>query len=70
MHFIEAEKENQNQDENKDIPSLSGNTKNLCEGLILVLGFLYDEQYTFDYHVALMKTFNHNYFETPVSQLQ
>lgn len=46
---------------------MSGATKNLISGLILVLEFLYDEKHTRDYHVVLTKSFSHEYSDNTVS---
>lgn len=43
--------------------NISGSVKAILQGLILVLGLLYNEKYTHDYHVVLSKVLNHRRYE-------
>lgn len=64
FNAINAQK---NDEENANAGEMSGPTKNMISGLILVLTYLYDDKHTRDYHVALTKSFSHEVSANPVS---
>lgn len=52
--------------EEEVVSTITGNTKVLLEGLLLVLSLLYNRKYTNDYRIVLIKSFNQQYDNEPV----